>query len=164
MVTTPAAVKGPAKPPVTAPEGGPVKPPVSAPEGGGAPAPAKSRPSLKAPNLANTALANSQAKRVVLVSVAGVGVLSTVAYVKRNDSLPPPRLIAGVFVSGVILAGIAEFQPSIAKGLAAVMLVTAAFAIGGDAWQGVGNAVGTRIRATATTASSGGGGGVMRPL
>lgn len=163
MVSTPQAVKGPVKPPVTAPEGGPVKPPVSAPEAAG-PAPSSSRPSLKAPNLANTALANSQAKRVVLVSVAGVGVLSTVAYVKRNDSLPPPRLIAGVFVSGVILAGIAEFQPSIAKGLAAVMLVTAAFAIGGDAWAGVGQAVGNRAKSAAATATGGGGGGVMRPL
>lgn len=80
---------------------------------------------------------DGQAKRIILVSVAGTGVLTAVAFVHRESELPPTRVVAGVFITGVLLTTVAEFQPKIAAGLAALMLTTAAFALGKDSWAGV---------------------------
>lgn len=107
----------------------------------------------------------AHAKRIILVSIAGVGVLTTMAVIRRRNDLPPSRVIAGVFVSGVMLSAMAEFQPKIAAGIAALMLTTAAFALSPDAWAGVSNAVGgkPKIKSEAERNREQGGGGGGSP-
>lgn len=47
------------------------------------------------------------------------------------------RVFGGTLIVTVLLTGIAEFQPGLAAGFAALMLATAAFYLGGDAWEGI---------------------------
>lgn len=78
-----------------------------------------------------------EAKRLVVVSTVGTAVLTTVAVYRRQRNAPPLRVAAGAVVVGVILATLAEPAPQVAAGLAVLMLTTAAFVLGGDAWAGI---------------------------
>src|SRR3546814_10920554 len=60
----------------------------------------------------------------------------------RTDTLFPyttlvRSVIVGVFAAGVLLAVLAEVAPKLASGFAMLMLATAAFVVGGDAWEGI---------------------------
>jgi hypothetical protein len=81
-----------------------------------------------------------QAKRVVILSVATAGAMTTVRDLANGDP-PHIRTILGVVVGGVLLAGLAEVQPSIAGGLALLLLTSAVFVVGGDAWAAISKAV-----------------------
>lgn len=81
----------------------------------------------------------AEAKKTVLLGTIGTGVLTSIAVVTKTASLPGPRIGVGVFVTGVLLSGMAEFLPSLAAGFAALMLVTAMFVLGGPAWAGISN-------------------------
>jgi hypothetical protein len=76
------------------------------------------------------------AKRLVVVSAVGTGVLTSIA-MYRQGKVPTPRIAVGVLAAGVILATAAEVAPEIAAGFAVLMLTTAVFVVGGDAWAGV---------------------------
>ena len=89
----------------------------------------------------------ADAKRFVVVGTVGAGTLSAIASFRRGAGVSP-RLAVGVFAAGTILAVGAEVAPAIAGGMAVLMLVTAAFVLGGDAWAGI-------TAATSTTTNSG---------
>lgn len=80
-----------------------------------------------------------QSKRYIVVATVGTGVLSAIAVYRRGET-PSPRLAAGVLASGVMLSVLAEVAPAIAGGIALLMLTTAVFVVGGDAWEGISNA------------------------
>jgi hypothetical protein len=94
-----------------------------------------------------------QSKRYIVVATVGTGVLSTIAVYRRGDT-PSPRLAAGVLASGVMLAVLAEVAPSLAGGFALLMLTTAVFVVGGDAWQGISNATSRTSSKVASGTSS----------
>jgi hypothetical protein len=77
-----------------------------------------------------------EAKRLVVVGTMGAGVLSVVAAYRKSGGASP-RIAVGVFATGTMLAIGAELAPGIAGSMAILMLVTAAFVIGGDAWAGI---------------------------
>lgn len=68
----------------------------------------------------------------------GTGALAIVAaYRAPNAKRNPFRIAVGVFVAGTLLAALAEVNPKLAAAFAMLMLTTAAFVVGGDAWQGI---------------------------
>lgn len=69
----------------------------------------------------------------------GTGALALVAAYRRpGDARRNPfRIAVGVFVAGTLLAALAEVNPKLASAFAMLMLTTAAFVVGGDAWQGI---------------------------
>lgn len=80
----------------------------------------------------------AQAKRMVLVSLAIAGGLASVHALGTED-LPPLRIFLGGVVAAVLLSLLADFgAPGIAAGFAAVILLTAMFVLGGDAWARIG--------------------------
>jgi cysteine synthase len=81
-----------------------------------------------------------QAKRVVVLSVATAGTMTTVRDLAKGDA-PSIRTIVGVVVAGVLLAGMAEVAPSVAGGLALLLLTAATFVVGGEAWTALSRAV-----------------------
>jgi uncharacterized membrane protein YphA (DoxX/SURF4 family) len=76
------------------------------------------------------------AKRIVVVSTGATALLSVAAAYKRGDS-PSPRIAVGAITVGTMLAVAAEFAPRLAAAFAALMLTSAVFVLGGDAWQGL---------------------------
>lgn len=105
----------------------------------------------------------AEAKRLVIVSLAVAGGLASITYLgggsvevvgadgkvhkvkapQHTDGLPPLRIFLGAIIGGVLLSLLADFGgASIAAGFAAVILLTAMFAMGGDAWRRLGKAVG----------------------
>lgn len=76
------------------------------------------------------------AKRMVVVGTLGTGVLTAAAQLHAGK-IPSAKVGIGVLASGVILAAVAEAAPTLAGGFAALMLVTAAFVLGGGAWSGI---------------------------
>lgn len=81
---------------------------------------------------------SAQAKRIVLLGTIGSGILAAVGSVDlthdKGALLPSTRIPFGVFLTGALLAGAAEFAPDIAAGIASLMLVTTMFVIGAPAW------------------------------
>lgn len=77
-----------------------------------------------------------EAKRLVVVGTVGAGTLAAIASIRRGGGVKP-RLAVGVFATGTMLAVGAEVAPSVAGGIAVLMLVTSAFVLGGDAWAGI---------------------------
>ena len=75
-----------------------------------------------------------QAKRIVIVGMAGTGLVSFVGYVGTKKSLPSSRILAGTFISAVLLSVLAEPAPKVAGGIAATSLVASLFVFGGPAW------------------------------
>lgn len=145
-----------------APEPAPMPKPKPGGEPAPMPTPPRSRPSVNVRSTLDP-LADSRAKRIVLVSVLGTGILTGIASVQRGNGLPPAKVVGGVVVSGVLLATLAEFQPRLAAGLAGLMLITAAVGMGDDAWKGVNQAVTRKAPKPSTTSAGGGGGSPMRP-
>jgi hypothetical protein len=80
-----------------------------------------------------------EAKRLVVVGTMGAGVLSVVAAYRKSGGASP-RIAVGVFATGTMLAVAAELAPGVAGSMAILMLITAAFVIGGDAWAGIAEA------------------------
>jgi hypothetical protein len=80
---------------------------------------------------------SSEAKRLVLIGTVGTSVL-TVATTFRRGKTPSYRIAVGALVVGTILAAGAEVQPKLAASFAMLMLTTAAFVVGGDAWDAIG--------------------------
>lgn len=78
----------------------------------------------------------SNPKTLVLIATAATGAIAA-ARDLANDRTPSVRLIAGVWIAGVLLALLAEVAPQLAAALAALMLVTAIFAGAPDVWQAV---------------------------
>lgn len=78
----------------------------------------------------------ANAKQLVVVATMATGLLTVIALYHQGKT-PSPRVGVGVVASGVILATVAEVAPEIAAGFAVLMLTTAAFVVGGDAWAGV---------------------------
>jgi hypothetical protein len=78
----------------------------------------------------------ANAKQLVVVSTLGTGLLTVIALYHKGKT-PTPRVGVGVIASGVILATVAEVAPEIAAGFAVLMLTTAVFVVGGDAWAGL---------------------------
>ena len=85
----------------------------------------------------------TEAKRLVVVGTVTAGTLSTVAAFRRGTG-PSTRLAVGVFAAGTMLAVTAELAPSLAGGFAVLMLTTAVFVVGGDAWAGISDATSSR--------------------
>lgn len=81
----------------------------------------------------------AEAKRLVVMGTVGAGTLTAVATLRKGGQVTP-RLAVGVFVAGTMLAVGAEVAPGIAGGFAVLMLTTAAFVLGGDAWAGISEA------------------------
>lgn len=79
----------------------------------------------------------AQAKKIIIVAGVGAGVLSTIAAYRRTTNAPPIRVAAGALAATAILSAVAEFAPQLAAGFAALLLATASFVVGGDAWAAV---------------------------
>lgn len=90
----------------------------------------------------------TQAQRVVIMSTLGTGVLTVIGTAAKLDPTNPHptissgRVIIGTFVAGIMLSGLAQVQPDLASGLAALMLVTSMFVVGTPAWDALSHAVG----------------------
>jgi hypothetical protein len=94
--------------------------------------------SSSSPRVVRAAMSQVSAKRLVVVGTIGAGVLTLVAaYRNPNPKRQPFRVVLGVFIAGVLLAVLAEVAPSLAAGFSMLMLATAAFVVGGDAWAGI---------------------------
>jgi hypothetical protein len=78
----------------------------------------------------------AQAKRYVLVGTIGAGGLSAIAAFRRGG-IPSTRIAIGTVAAGVLLSIAAEVVPDLAGAFALLLLVTAAFVLGGDAWTGI---------------------------
>lgn len=78
----------------------------------------------------------SEAKRIVLISTVGAGMLTTVAAFRKGRG-PSLRAATGALIAGTILAAGAELQPDLAAGFALLLVVSAGFAVGGDAFEGI---------------------------
>jgi hypothetical protein len=63
--------------------------------------------------------------------------LTYIGAVRRDGESPDVRVAIGAFVAGVGLAVTAEFAPPVAAGIAALMLATSLFVLGGDAMAGI---------------------------
>jgi hypothetical protein len=89
--------------------------------------------------LARAATSSAQGKKLVLLGTIGTGALALVAaYRKPGDARRNPfRIALGVFIAGTLLAALAEVNPKLASAFAMLMLTTAAFVVGGDAWAGI---------------------------
>lgn len=79
----------------------------------------------------------ADAKRIVVMSTVGTMVLTTAATLQKDSKLPGFKVVLGGFAMGTILAAAAEWAPELAAGLATLVLITAAFAVGPDAWDGL---------------------------
>lgn len=100
--------------------------------------PASPRPSSPSSGVAKLATSATSGKRLVVVGTIGTGVLTLIAaYRKPNAKRSPFRVVVGVFAAGVILAALAEVAPKLAAAFSMLMLGTAAFVVGGDAWAGI---------------------------
>lgn len=102
-------------------------------------------------SLAARATSAAQGKKLVLLGTVGTGALALVAAYRPPDTKGksaaqialeakqrnPFRIMVGVFVAGTMLAALAEVQPKLAAAFSMLMLTTAAFVVGGDAWQGI---------------------------
>lgn len=68
----------------------------------------------------------------------GTGALAIIAaYRAPNAKRNPFRIAVGVFIAGTLLAALAEVNPKLASAFAMLMLTSAAFVVGGDAWRGI---------------------------
>lgn len=77
-------------------------------------------------------------KSVIVASTVATGALSYVGAIRDPARAAQPiRIAAGTFMAGTMLAFLAEFAPELAAGLAALMLVTAAFVAGGPGWAAI---------------------------
>lgn len=76
------------------------------------------------------------ARRLALVAVGGAAAIAAVAEMANNR---PPRLriAVGAVTAGTLLAVMAEASPRLASAFAALILATAVFGVGGDAWRGI---------------------------
>lgn len=99
-------------------------------------------------------MTSAQAKRLILVAVVAGGGLAVVRAYSKGES-PSARIGLGATMAGVMLSVLAEVKPKIAGGLAMVMLSTAVFYVGGDAWKGISAAVAMN-RAASVGSSTGG--------
>lgn len=80
------------------------------------------------------------AKQFVIVGVGASSLIAVMGSLGKTGEFPGARVAVGAFASAIILAGIAEFQPGIAGGIAAVMLATSTFVYGADAWSALSKA------------------------
>lgn len=88
-------------------------------------------------------MTSDRAKELVVVSMVGTGVLTSISAYHRHSS-PSPRIFVGVIAYGAILATVAEAAPDLAGAFAALVLVSAAFVVGPDAWQAITSATTNR--------------------
>lgn len=65
-----------------------------------------------------------KARQIVVVSLAASGVLASVREIRQGHA-PRVRILAGVFLSAVVLAMISEAAPDVAAGIALIVFVTA---------------------------------------
>lgn len=79
----------------------------------------------------------SSAKRLVIVSCASAAALASAAELSRGQ-FPSARIPVGAIAAGAMLSVLAEVQPKVAGAFAGVILVTAVFVVGGDAWRSIG--------------------------
>jgi hypothetical protein len=86
---------------------------------------------------------SAQEQQVVTASVIGTGVFSALGYVHRKHSFPPVKIAAGTIAVGALLSLFGEYAPKAAAAFASVMLVTAVFVVGGDAWAGIAAGIGS---------------------
>lgn len=84
---------------------------------------------------------SSNPQHVVTASVIGTGVFAAIGYVHRKHSFPPVKIAAGTIAMGALLSLFGEYAPKAAAAFSAVMLTTAVFVVGGDAWAGITSAV-----------------------
>lgn len=98
-------------------------------------------------------MTSAEAKRLIIVGTVGAGVLSAVALYRRGET-PSPRIAVGVIGAGVILAALAEVTPGMAGAFGLIMLMTAMFVVGGDAWAGVTQAATGKPPKAASSAAS----------
>lgn len=81
-------------------------------------------------------MTSTEAKKLVVMASAGTAALSAIKAAK-SGSVPARRMVIGALIVAVALAGLAEYQPSMAGAFATLMLVTALFVLGGDAVAGI---------------------------
>lgn len=78
--------------------------------------------------------------------LTGVTVSAALVLVKHaaNGELPEARWYVGVAVAGLGLAVLAQTAPTLAGGLAVLMVLTSALVYGGPAWDALSAAVGDK--------------------
>lgn len=95
-------------------------------------------------------MTEDQARNLVLVGTFGAAGVTALGQVTRTKALPSSRLLVGAAAAALILSLVLEVSPDLAAGLAALMLVTALFVLGGPAWSGIA-AITSPPQPTATT-------------
>lgn len=66
----------------------------------------------------------------VIGAVAGSAAIAAVAEIKRTGRPPRLRIAIGGFVAGVALVALASFAPSMATGLAVLLIITTVLTAG----------------------------------
>lgn len=117
----------------------------------------------------STAPTADSAQRVVILSTVGTVVLTFIGNATAKDKngnykvdpgqnedwaakIAPAKVILGGLVAGILLSGIAQVDPPIGQGLAALMLVTSMFVVGGPAWDAISQVTGGTPSGEATPA------------
>lgn len=85
----------------------------------------------------------TQAKRYVILGAAGATAVASLNSISKGE-WPSARIPLGGFVAGAMLAAMAEVWPNGAAGFALVLLTTAVFVVGGDAWSNLARTLSNR--------------------
>lgn len=81
----------------------------------------------------------ANAKSVVLTSIAATGALSIFRRVSAGDVPDVPRVVIGSFGAAIILLYASDAAPSLAAGIAALILAGSVFGNGPQVWQALSN-------------------------
>lgn len=84
-----------------------------------------------------------QAKRYAILGAAGATAVASLNSLTKGE-WPSARIPLGGFVAGAMLAAMAEVWPAGAAGFSMVLLTTAVFVVGGDAWTGLSRTLANR--------------------
>lgn len=63
------------------------------------------------------------AKRWIILAMVGAAASTTVTSISQGDGLPSVRTVIGATIAGLMLTALADVQPEIAGGLAAIALL-----------------------------------------
>lgn len=77
---------------------------------------------------------SADARQVVLTSIAATGTLSVFRRVSAGDVPDVPRVVIGSFGAAILLMYAADFAPSLAAGIALLILAGSVFGNGPQLW------------------------------